>query len=130
MHTPHHPTRLATIAAAALALAAGPAIVNAQATPVADAAAPSAPSFYPGTESTATYPLANGTLTVHAGMPALAPGFGPPPTFASLDANHDGRISEAEARAYPPLDNDFLYASGGGTSISQARYSRWVNTRD
>lgn len=128
MHTPRS-LRLATIATAALALAAGPAIVSAQVAPVADAMAPSAPSFYPGTESTATYPLANGTLTVHAGMPALAPGFGSPPTFASLDANHDGRISEAEARAYPPLDNDFLYASGDGTSISKARYAMWLKSR-
>jgi hypothetical protein len=88
--------------------------------------------FYQGTESSATYPLPDshgGTLTVHAGMPEHVRDYGPPPSFKSLDANHDGRISESEAQAYPPLDSDFLYASGGGKSISHAQYQRWVSTQ-
>ncbi|MGH8184110.1 MAG: EF-hand domain-containing protein [Rhodanobacteraceae bacterium] len=85
--------------------------------------------FYQGTETSATYPLPDshgGTLTVNTGMPAHVQNYGPPPSFKSLDKNHDGRISEAEARAYPPLDSDFLYASGGGKSISRAQYKKWV----
>lgn len=89
----------------------------------------SSSAFYRGTETTATYPLPNshgGTLTVRAGMPADVPTYGPPPSFKTLDTNHDGRISEAEASAYPPLDNDFLYASHGAKSISHAGYQAWV----
>lgn len=101
-------------------------------TPPAAHPAPSAQSsqaFYPGTESSATYPIPNGTLTVNAGMPATVQDYGPPPSFATLDANHDGRISEKEAQAYPPLDSDFLYASGGTSEISRARYTAWVKTQ-
>lgn len=88
--------------------------------------------FYQGTETTAQYPLPDsngGTLTVNAGMPAEARDYGPPPSFETLDTNHDGRISETEAQAYPPLDSDFLYASGGGTSISRGRYRNWMATQ-
>ncbi|TAN07379.1 MAG: hypothetical protein EPN36_01705 [Rhodanobacteraceae bacterium] len=85
--------------------------------------------FYQGTETSATYPLPDshgGTLTVNAGMPAQFQNYGPPPSFKSLDKNHDGRISEAEAQAYPPLDSDFLYASGGGKYVTRAQYEKWV----
>lgn len=82
--------------------------------------------FYPGTASSATYPIKGGTLTVNAGMPAETTHYGPPPSFQSLDTNHDGRISEAEAEAYPPLDSDFLFASGGGKFISRAQYEKWL----
>ena len=88
-----------------------------------------AAQFEQGTVSSATYPLPDshgGTLTVNAGMPASAPHYGPPPSFKSLDSNHDGRISEAEARAYPPLDSEFLLASGQATTISRAQYRNWV----
>ena len=90
--------------------------------------ASSSMSFIQGTESSVTFPMQNGhgTVTVHSGMPVHVSNYGPPPSFATLDANHDGRISEAEAQAYPPLDSDFLYASGGGKSISRARYKDWV----
>lgn len=97
--------------------------------PPMQASATTSMQFLPGTQSSATYPLPDshgGTLTVNAGMPAQARSFGPPPPFKTLDANHDGRISEAEARAYPPLDSDFLYASHGGTSISRTSYQSWV----
>lgn len=85
--------------------------------------------FYQGTQTSATYPIQNGTLTVNAGMPAEVQDYGPPPPFQTLDANHDGRISPDEATAYPPLDSDFLYASGEGQSISSAQYQRWVQTQ-
>jgi outer membrane biosynthesis protein TonB len=88
--------------------------------------------FYRGTETSAQFPLPDsngGTLTVNAGMPAQVQDYGPPPSFATLDANHDGRISADEAQAYPPLDSDFLYASGQGKSISRGQYEKWVQNQ-
>ncbi len=88
--------------------------------------------FYQGTETSAQYPLPDsngGTLTVNAGMPAQVTNYGPPPSFATLDANHDGRISADEAQAYPPLDSDFLYASGQGKSINHGQYEKWVQNQ-
>jgi hypothetical protein len=82
--------------------------------------------FYQGTQSSANYPIQNGTLTVNAGMPANVRDYGPPPPFKTLDTNSDGRISQAEAQAYPPLDSDFLFASRQAQTISQAQYQRWV----
>ena len=88
--------------------------------------------FQQGTQSSASYPLPDshgGTLTVNSGMSANVQNYGPPPSFKSLDVNHDGRISESEAQAYPPLDSDFLYASGQARTISRAQYQKWVRTQ-
>ena len=88
--------------------------------------------FYQGTESSAQYPLPGGnggTLTVNSGMPAQAQNYGPPPSFKSLDGNHNGCISESEAKAYPPLDSDFLFASNQGKCISRGQYEKWVRTQ-
>ncbi len=137
---PHRPIRLTLATVIALAMYGTAAIATAQAAspqasqqvpPPATTPMQQTPSaqFYQGTESSATYPLPDshgGTLTVHAGMPRHERNYGPPPAFQSLDANHDGRISESEAQAYPPLDSDFLFASGGGKTISKAQYERWV----
>jgi hypothetical protein len=88
--------------------------------------------FQQGTQSSAQYPLPGsngGTLTVNSGMPANVQGYGPAPAFKSLDTNNDGRISEEEAAAYPPLDSDFLYASGQARTISRSQYQKWVQTQ-
>lgn len=88
--------------------------------------------FYQGTETSASYPLPDsngGTLTVHSGMPADVKNYGPPPPFQTLDTNHDGRITEAEAQAYPPLDSDFLLVSNQGKTISRAQYEQWAKTQ-
>lgn len=119
--------RLALTGAVALALVGAAAIATAQTAP-ADGT-PTSSRFYRGTESSATYPLPDsngGTLTVHAGMPAQVKNYGPPPAFGVLDTNHDGRISEQEAEAYPPLDSDFLNASRQGKFITKAQYEAWV----
>ena len=103
-----------------------------QAQPQPSQSPESGTGFYQGTETSAQYPLPDsngGTLTVNAGMPADAKDYGPPPSFATLDANHDGRISPDEAQAYPPLDSDFLYASGQGKSVSRDRYEKWVKNQ-
>lgn len=93
---------------------------------------PESGQFQQGTESTAQYPLPDsngGTLTVNSGMPENVQQYGPPPSFATLDTNRNGCVSEEEARAYPPLDSDFLYASGQGKCISRAQYKKWVDTQ-
>lgn len=88
--------------------------------------------LYPGTVSQASFPLPDsngGSVTVRAGMPGQVQQYGPPPAFKSLDTNGDGRIDHAEARAYPPLDSDFLFASHEGSTISRAQYEHWVRTQ-
>lgn len=97
----------------------------------ASAFAQPAPARAHDTISQATYPLPDsygGTLTVRAGMPEHVRQYGPPPPFKALDRNADGRIDEAEAGAYPPLENDFLDASGGAHTISRAQYQAWVKS--
>lgn len=141
--TRHSPLRLSLIGAIALALFGTASFGVAQTPPPNQPATtmpaqqpsttqqqPSSGQFYRGTESTATYPIQNGTLTVNAGMPAQVQQYGPPPAFATLDTNHDGRISKDEAQAYPPLDSDFLYASGQQQTISRSRYEGWVKTQN
>jgi len=88
--------------------------------------------FQQGTQSSASFPLPGsngGTLTVNSGMPANVQNYGPPPAFKSLDTNNDGRISQDEAAAYPPLDSDFLYASGQAKTISRTQYTKWVQSQ-
>lgn len=125
MHT-QGSIRSSLATALALALLGATTVAMAQAPAQQAEPASSTPQFYPGTKSTATYPIQNGTLTVNAGMPDQVKSYGPPPAFSVLDVNHDGRISEAEAQAYPPLDSDFLYASNNGKVITKAQYEKWV----
>lgn len=127
--TPPTPPPAPPAPPAATALPAQPATPMPAPQPSAGPQQGASGQFYPGTESSARYPLPDsngGTLTVNTGMPADVRNYGPPPSFQSLDVNHDGRISESEAQAYPPLDNDFLHASGQGKSISRAQYEKWV----
>lgn len=124
----HSRTTLALVIALSLAGSATLALAQQPATPPAHAAA----QMEQGTVSQATYPLPDshgGTLTVRAGMSDHMPQFGPPPSFKSLDTNGDGRIDQAEADAYPPLANDFLFASGQRSTISRAQYAQWVRTQ-
>lgn len=52
---------------------------------------------------------------------------GPAPTFDTLDTNHDGFISEDEARGYALLANDFQMAdSNRDRRISRREYERWA----
>lgn len=126
MNMHHRPVALAAVLAIVLSGSASIAAARqAESAPVASPPA-SAADIQPGTETTATYRLQDGTLTVRAGMPAQVKDYGPPPAFSALDSNHDGRISEDEAQAYPPLDSDFLYASGGAKTISASQYQKWV----
>ena len=63
-------------------------------------------------------------VIVRTGMPA-PDRYGPKPTFAELDRNHDGWITRDEAEAFIPLANDFDYLAQPGTRISASQYARW-----
>jgi hypothetical protein len=66
------------------------------------------------------------SITVNSGMP---PGedYGPKPPFDQLDANHDGRITQDEAKSYLPLYNDWIHVAGHGSSISKSQYAHWTD---
>jgi hypothetical protein len=74
--------------------------------------------------SSATYNTSQGQLVVKSSVPP-APAAGSPPSFEQL-ANGKKYITKDDANAYPPLANDFLYASHNGNRISKAQYERWV----
>ncbi|MBS0569713.1 MAG: hypothetical protein JSS28_03835 [Proteobacteria bacterium] len=81
-------------------------------------------------DQTVHFTQADGTrVTLTSGQPA-PDHYGPPPAFAALDANHDGRISREEANAYPPLLNDFDYLAHHTNQVSKAQYERWVKTQN
>lgn len=68
-------------------------------------------------------------VEVHSGQPVY-PADGPAPAFAALDADRNGSISADEARAYPLLATDFLYAdSNRDGRISAREYARWTAQR-
>jgi hypothetical protein len=79
-------------------------------------------------DSSATYPTADGSLTVHSGQPGPRQ-FAPPPPFAQL-AGGKNYITSADAEAYDLLADDFIHADGNRDGrISQAEYERWVRSR-
>ncbi|MFT3791758.1 MAG: hypothetical protein QM741_11950 [Rudaea sp.] len=63
-------------------------------------------------------------VIVRTGMPA-ADHYGPKPSFAQLDHDHDGTISREEADAFPPLANDFDFVAQNGNRISARQYAQW-----
>lgn len=55
-----------------------------------------------------------------------APAYAAKPSFDALDTNHDEVISEAEAAAYPLLENDYLHVvRKGSRGVTRAEYERW-----
>lgn len=71
------------------------------------------------------YTTADGhELIVRTGMPA-PDRYGPKPSFAELDRNHDGWITRDEAEAFLPLANDFDYLAQTSNRISAAQYAHW-----
>jgi len=79
-------------------------------------------------DSSATYPTADGPLTVHSGQPGPRQ-YAPPPAFAQL-ARGKSYITSADAEGYDLLANDFIHADGNRDGrISQAEYDRWVRSR-
>ncbi len=68
-------------------------------------------------------------VTLTSGQPAPVQ-YGPHPSFAELDRNHDGVITPDEAEAYPPLANDFdNVAFPSRERITRAQYERWDKRR-
>ncbi|GLQ87585.1 hypothetical protein [Dyella flagellata] len=74
--------------------------------------------------NSATYSTAQGQVQVNSTM-GSTPSAASPPAFEQL-ANGKKYISKQDADAYPPLANDFLYASHNGDRITKAQYERWV----
>ena len=72
----------------------------------------------------ATYNTAQGQVTVNSKV-SPTPSTASPPSFEQL-ANGKKYITKEDANAYPPLANDFLYASHNGNRISKAQYERWL----
>jgi len=64
-------------------------------------------------------------VTLHSGQPAPNR-YGPAPSFAQLDANHDGGITREEAEAFTPLFNDFDHLAHHVTRITQRQYESWA----
>ena len=92
---------------------------NLMAQPIPQTAAESA------TMQSVTQPTPKDELTVNS-MPAPAPQIGPAPEFKQL-AGNTGSIDTDQAKAYPPLANDFLHAdSNRDNKISKAEYQHWV----
>ncbi|HET6631212.1 MAG TPA: hypothetical protein VFG73_00700 [Rhodanobacteraceae bacterium] len=58
--------------------------------------------------------------------PQPLPHAGPPPAFAQLDTNHDGKLGTDEAQQYAPLANDYGFAdrNRNGT-VSTSEYQWW-----
>lgn len=67
-------------------------------------------------------------VTLTSGQPA-PDNYGPAPSFAQLDTDHNGSISPEEAQAYIPLLNDFDYLAHHANHISKSQYQRWVKTQ-
>jgi hypothetical protein len=74
--------------------------------------------------SSATFNSAQGQVTINSTM-GQAPSTTSPPSFEQLSGGKNV-ITKDAANAYPPLANDFTYASHGGNSITRAQYERWV----
>lgn len=72
----------------------------------------------------------NGNLRIlTSGQPA-PDHYGPAPSFAQLDTNHDGFISRDEAEAYPPLFNDFDFPAQLGNRITRQQFETWNRTQN
>jgi hypothetical protein len=84
---------------------------------------PASPSPIAANNS-ATFNSAQGQVTINSTM-GQAPTTASPPSFEQLSGGKNV-ITKDAANAYPPLANDFQYASRGGNSISKAQYERWL----
>jgi hypothetical protein len=68
----------------------------------------------------------NTDYTVRSGQPDMQ-NFGPPPDFASLDNNGDGRIDVSESHGYAMLYIDYEFADlNRDKVVSRSEYTHWV----
>lgn len=86
--------------------------------PQSNAAAPTT-----GTDS-ATFRSSQGQVTINSTM-GQTPSTASPPSFEQLSGGSKF-ITREQADAYPPLANDFSYASAHGDRISKSQYQRWL----
>ena len=72
---------------------------------------------------------AQGLAAVHSTMDSKPVVASPPPSFQQL-AHGKKVITKEAAAAYPPLANEFDYASRGHKTITKAQYERWLKNLD
>jgi hypothetical protein len=81
------------------------------------------------TIAVATAAFAMATLAAaQTTSPAVEPGStkAAPPTFAAMDANKDGKVSRAEARAHGELNSNFGTLDGDrDDNLSESEYDKW-----
>lgn len=92
--------------------------------PADQGAMPAAPAGTMTDQQSTQMQAPQGTTTVNSGMPT-PDNNGPKPSFAQLDSNHDGHISQKEAQAYPLLYNDWIHVAHHGKSVSKSQYAKW-----
>lgn len=90
----------------------------------APAAAPPSATPPGGTGNSATYNSTEGQLTVNSTQ-GQTPSTRSPPSFEQLSGGST-YITKAQANAFPPLANDFIYVSGHSDRISKSQYEHWL----
>lgn len=72
------------------------------------------------------FPTQDGSLTVRWGATGFS-NTSAAPSFDQLDTLHRGYIDAEQARAYPLLADDFIYADANRDGkLSRAEYERWL----
>jgi uncharacterized iron-regulated membrane protein len=88
------------------------------------AAAPTNAMPTNGGTNSATYNSSQGQLTVNS-KTAPTPSTASPPSFEQLSEGSNV-ITKEQAKAFPPLANDFIYVSGHSDHITKSQYEHWL----
>jgi hypothetical protein len=76
------------------------------------------------TTSSATYNSSQGQLTVNS-KTGNVPSTTSPPSFEQLSGGSK-MITQEQAKAYPPLANDFIHVAGHSDHITKSQYEHWL----
>jgi hypothetical protein len=77
-----------------------------------------------GGSDSATYNSQQGQVTINSTM-GQTPSTASPPSFEQLSGGSKV-ITKEQAKAYPPLANDFSYVAGHSDYITKGEYERWL----
>ena len=77
-----------------------------------------------GGTGSATYNSSQGQLTVNS-TAGTVPSTASPPSFDQLSAGSKV-LTQEQAKAYPPLANDFSYVAGHSDHITKSQYEHWL----